>query len=137
MEIFAELLEDFNAMIWRYSAFGIKKCETPGCTQNAISGKKFCLKCIRANAEIKQVELFEEILKSLERIEAALLSNSSTIPPDQTKKINNKVEDQQNVFIPSIEIPETNINALNEKKTTIMKNVSKLAKQLNNFDKED
>ncbi|WP_419659358.1 uncharacterized protein Dvar_82480 [Desulfosarcina variabilis str. Montpellier] len=137
MDIFAELLEDFNAMVWRYSAFGIKKCETPGCTQNAISGKKFCLKCIRANAEIKQIELFEEILKSLERIETALTQNSISMSPGQTKKINNEIETQQNVFIPSIEIPETKINVLNEKKTTIVKDLSKLAKQLNNFDKED
>lgn len=137
MDNFAELLEDVNAMVWRYSAFGIKKCETPGCTQNALSGKKLCLRCIRANAEIKQLELFQEILKSLERIETALTKNSISISPGQTKKKNNENEDRQNVFIPSIEIPETNINALNEKKTTIVKDVSKLAKQLNRFDKED
>ena len=86
MDIFAELLEDFNAMVWRYSAFGIKKCETPGCTQNAISGKKFCLKCIRANAEIKQIELFEEILKSLERIETALTQNSIPCHPGKPRR---------------------------------------------------
>jgi hypothetical protein len=137
MDILAELLDDVNAMMWRYSAFGIKKCETPGCTQNAISGKKFCLKCIRAHAEIKQVELFQEILKTLERIESALVKNSIAISPAKTKKIANEIEDQQHVFIPSIEIPETKINVLNEKKTTIVKDLSKLAKQLNNFDKEN
>lgn len=136
MDIFSELLEDFNAMVWRYSAFGIKKCETPGCTRNAISGKKMCLKCIRANAEIKQIELFEEILKSLERIESALTNNSISMSLGQTRKIAKESKEQQNVFIPSIEIPETTINVLNEKKTTIVKNVSKLAKQLKDFDKE-
>jgi hypothetical protein len=137
MNYYIEFLEDLNAVIWRYTVSGIKKCETPGCAKNAISGKKTCLNCIRVNAELQQIEFFPKILKSLERIETALSNNNITTILEQPNKIEKKTEGQQDVFIPSIEIPETNIQALNEKRTTIIKNVSKLAEQLNSVNKEE
>jgi flagellin-specific chaperone FliS len=137
MNYFLEFFEDLNAVILRYTFSGILKCETPGCAQNAISGKKICLNCIKLKAEIQQIEFFPKILTSLERIETALSSNAVPTTPEQINKTSKIVEGQQDLFIPTIEIPETNIQALNEKRTTIIKNVSKLAKQLNSVNEED
>lgn len=137
MNIFMEFIDDVNAIIWRYTVPEIRRCKTPGCTKNAVSGKNICMGCARHNDVVQQTELFSNILSSLEKIEAALSSNNSPRTPERIDKINKHIEEQQNVFIPSIEIPETGIQVLNEKKSTVTKNVSQLAKDLNSVNKEE
>jgi len=114
------------------------KCKTDDCLKKPIPGKKHCMRCLKINAEVQQIELFPQMLKSLHRIETALANSSIQTTQEQAKAIDNKVKKafgDTSTFIPSIEIPEAEVKGTQENSSTVSnKNLGDIAKKLKDME---
>lgn len=111
-------------------------CLTKNCNKSKLQGKDFCLRCIKINAEIQQIELFPKMLGALERIEIALANNNIVPTIEQTQVIEKRViaetTPSPDFFIPNIDIPDAEIQGSKHTSTVITKNLKATADKLTN-----
>lgn len=110
-----------------------KKCKTPNCRRKAVYNEEYCIRCFRTMSDIQSSKTIPKMLKSLKEIKE-ILTNNQLVIPTQTASQKTTVNEETEVFIPTIEVPDIEVKGDNTKQIETDQDLTSIAEKLNNIE---